>query len=268
MYAAVSLAEYSTGASITRWLGVFDLLSIEIDVLLRVTELSHTASAGMPSSPSAPSTSTTPVLDATLGSYSLSILFRERHADDGDRGSPKKKAASGTKSLPFQDPGTFFSGGAAGSHQRDAVRFVSSLSAYLPRSSEMIKQGSIALSAQEFEGFVLGACAMLSSLGVVMELPAGMHALLSKPKAVLLASRRRTANVDPDLEDGRVVGHVNLEGLCEFDAKIAVGQTLMSLEEFEELVKRAAGKKIVKVGGELVHLGADEVRGHRGGCRV
>jgi len=187
-----------------------------------------------------------------LGSYSLMIFFRQRGRDDRQCSS-SAEAVKGS----FLPPSSFLDGGIS-TFQRDAVRFVSSLRQYLPRSHELIKHGRVILTGEEFEGFILGSCKTLTSLSVDIEMPSGMKKLLSKPKVVGLASRV-PGDDEEFLEDGRVVQHMKLKELCDFDARIAVGDELLTIEEFEKLVTQAKGKKLINVNRQFIHLDANEV---------
>jgi len=104
------------------------------------------------------------------------------------------------------------------------------LSNYLPEIRKLIECESVLLSEKRLILFIDSAAALLTRLGITVNLPKTLAREL-KPRLV----------VKKDSIGGSLVRYLDLDTLQDFKWKIAIGDEIISLEEFEKLVneKRA-----------------------------
>jgi len=107
----------------------------------------------------------------------------------------------------------------------ESLRAPIALSNYLPEIKELFTNKSIALSESRLAAFLDSASSLLTRLGITLNLPKALAREL-KPRLVIKGKT-----------DGSLVKHLDLNSLTEFKWQIAIGEEVMSLQEFEKLVK-------------------------------
>ncbi len=129
----------------------------------------------------------------------------------------------------------------------EASRLLVNFSDTIPEIRDLISQKRIVLTEKRLEELILTQKEIIRDLGIEIVLPKELKNLL-KPKAKIRVSKQNL-NFDSFL---------SLKSLIEFDAKIAIGDKLISKQEFEELVKQ--GRKLVKFRDSFVVLEPDEIK--------
>ncbi|MCL2806115.1 MAG: DEAD/DEAH box helicase [Treponema sp.] len=100
------------------------------------------------------------------------------------------------------------------------------LSNYLPEIKDLFSSSSIALSETRLITFLDSASSLLSRLGIIINLPKSLAKEL-KPRLVIKIKNESTS----------LVKYLDLNALQNFEWQIAIGDEVMSLKEFEKLVK-------------------------------
>jgi len=107
----------------------------------------------------------------------------------------------------------------------EVLRAPIALSNYLPEIKELFSVQSIALSEPRLVSFLDSASSLLSRLGIAINLPKALAKEL-KPRLVIKGKT-----------DSSLVKYLKLDDLQEFEWQVAIGDEVMSLEEFKKLVK-------------------------------
>jgi len=107
----------------------------------------------------------------------------------------------------------------------EVLRAPIALSNYLPEIKELFSAQSIALTETRLVTFLDSASELLSRLGITINLPKALAKEL-KPRLVIKAKT-----------DSSLVKYLDLNALQDFEWQIAIGEEVMSLKEFEKLVK-------------------------------
>jgi len=107
------------------------------------------------------------------------------------------------------------------------------LSAYLPEILELSKKNSVSLSEKRLVDFLDTSSPILSRLGVGIVLPKNLHGEL-KPRLVLRAnSAKKTSKKSTSL-----VSYLDMDSLLSWEWAIAIGDEVVSADEFELLVEQ------------------------------
>ncbi|MCL2175893.1 MAG: DEAD/DEAH box helicase, partial [Treponema sp.] len=107
----------------------------------------------------------------------------------------------------------------------EVLRAPIALSNYLPEIKELFSVQSIALSEPRLVSFLDSASSLLSRLGIAINLPKALAKEL-KPRLVIKGKT-----------DSSLVKYLKLDDLQEFEWQVAIGDEVMSLEDFKKLVK-------------------------------
>ena len=107
----------------------------------------------------------------------------------------------------------------------EILRAPIALSNYLPEIKELFTSASIALSETRLVTFLDSASDLLSRLGITINLPKALAKEL-KPRLVVKGKT-----------DSSLVKYLDLNALQDFEWQIAIGDEVMTLTEFEKLVK-------------------------------
>ena len=107
----------------------------------------------------------------------------------------------------------------------EILRAPIALSNYLPEIKELFSSQSIALSETRLVSFLDSASELLSRLGITINLPKALAKEL-KPRLVVKGKT-----------DSSLVKYLDLNALQNFEWQIAIGDEVMTLTEFEKLVK-------------------------------
>jgi SNF2 family DNA or RNA helicase len=110
----------------------------------------------------------------------------------------------------------------------ELLRVPTALSNYLPEIRELAARPVVELSEVRLVSFLDSAAPLLSRLGITVTLPKALHREL-KPRLVLNAETSAGASL---------VHYLDLNSLLDFEWQVAIGDQVMSLKEFEKLVKQ------------------------------
>ncbi|MDR0403704.1 MAG: DEAD/DEAH box helicase family protein [Treponema sp.] len=109
----------------------------------------------------------------------------------------------------------------------ELLRAPTALSNYLPEIRNLAAKPSVKLSGPRLVSFLDSAAPLLSRLGITVILPRALSREL-KPRLVIKGG----------VSAGSLVHYLDLNSLVEFEWQIAIGDQVMSLGEFEKLVKQ------------------------------
>lgn len=128
------------------------------------------------------------------------------------------------------------------------LRFVSFLQAFLPQIALLLQKEQILLSQEILEEFLLRTATIISNLGVDVILPKELKNLL-KPTLSLKVKNNGSKSLQ---------SFFTLDGMLEYDWQIALGDTLISVSEFEKLVANAG--KLIAFKDNFVIISAEEAK--------
>lgn len=131
----------------------------------------------------------------------------------------------------------------------DVITKLSALVDFLPGLRDYIMDGGrspMRYDSRTFMPFLFKAVPLMRLLGVEVALPKALHQLV-KPKV--------SVKIDRKENDSRT--YVRLDELLSFNWEIALGDVLISPEEFEELMRRS--DQLVKFKGRYVYATAAEL---------
>ncbi|MDR1046495.1 MAG: DEAD/DEAH box helicase [Treponema sp.] len=122
------------------------------------------------------------------------------------------------------------------------------LSNYLPEIRALFTRKTVNLSEERLINFLDDASRLLVKLGIPVILPKALHREL-KPRLVLMTETKKS---------GSLVSYLNLEKLLDWQWQIALGDEVISLKEFESLIKQKKG--IVKFRDAFIRIDPAELR--------
>lgn len=131
----------------------------------------------------------------------------------------------------------------------DIITKLSVLSDYLPElRAYIIREGKrpIVFDSRSVVPFLLKTLPLMRLLGVEVVLPKSLHNLIS-PKI--------SVRIDHKESDGK--SYVRLDELLTFDWEIALGDSLVSVEEFDRIMRRAG--ELVKFKGQYIYVSPEEL---------
>jgi uncharacterized Zn finger protein len=231
VYVPLSLQEQSNGLAAKRWLSVFDLLSVKAEILLRITE-----------------SDTDNTFDMELFLKPESAANRHRKNGSGE----EDHRSSGGKLTPFMDldaggwllPNMYMK---LGTEQAvDTLKFMMALKGYIPEVRTLLQAGSARISAEGFENFILEKAGVLQALGVTYLLPRGIRSVL-RPRLVTHMSRKADAGSSSWRHS-----YMQLTGMMDFEYKVALGDDLVDLAEFEAMVD--SGRRLFRFKESFIQL--------------
>ena len=129
----------------------------------------------------------------------------------------------------------------------EIIKFLSYLVEFLPKLKNLTSEKYTLLTQNEIEEFLLKTANIISNLGVEIVLPKELKNLL-KPKLTL--SAKSTSKTHKSF--------FTLDKMLEYDWQISIGDELLSIEEFEKLVKD--GKELVKFKDNFVVISPNEAK--------
>lgn len=151
--------------------------------------------------------------------------------------------------VPFSD---FFYNADFRSRQLEVVTKMSMLADYLPELRGYIMNNGdrpMTFDTRSFVPFLFKTVPVMRLLGVEVALPKSLHQLIS-PKI--------SVKIDRKEQDGK--SYIRLDELLTFDWEIALGDTIVSVEEFDNVMQRTGelvkfkGRYIYSTPGELEKL--------------
>ncbi|ABX31036.1 Non-specific serine/threonine protein kinase [Petrotoga mobilis SJ95] len=144
----------------------------------------------------------------------------------------------------YQDIKTFFESQEDG--KSEVLKEIVTIAKYAEFFGEFLKKKSskIMVNTQQLSEIMINAMPILKLLNVEILAPKGLQKV-SRPKLVLKAN-----------STGSHVSFLSLSKLIRFNYTVLIGDSEISLEEFEKLAKKSKG--IVKIKENYVFLGANE----------
>ena len=112
------------------------------------------------------------------------------------------------------------------------IAFSFALSSYLPKLTELAVQKSVPLTQDEAAVFLRTGAPLFSRAGIEVVLPKTLQRTL-KPQAVF--------QLKPQKGSGAVQSYLSFEALLQYDRSIMLGDTVISVKAFRELMKRSSG---------------------------
>ena len=128
------------------------------------------------------------------------------------------------------------------------LRFISFLQAFLPQIALLLQKDKILLKQEILEEFLLRTATIISNLGVDVILPKELKNLL-KPKLSLKVKNSGSKSLQ---------SFFTLDGMLEYDWQIAIGDTFVSVSEFEKLLKNAG--ELIAFKDNFVVISAQEAK--------
>ncbi len=128
--------------------------------------------------------------------------------------------------------------------QADVLRDYTLLSEYLPDIAGVIRSKGekiIEFDAERFVPVLLDSLPIISLLGIKVLLPKALERLIRPRPSLKLSSKGTT---------GKNKGLINFNNLLTFDWQVALGEQMVSYQEFQKLVKKMRG--LVKINGQYV----------------
>ena len=129
----------------------------------------------------------------------------------------------------------------------EIIKFLSILNQFLPKIELLIKNSDVELSQKEIEELLLKTSSIITKLGVQIILPKELRNLL-KPKLTL-----KVKSTSKSFQS-----FFSLDGILEYDWQIAIGEELISVSEFEELLK--SGQELLKFKENYLIITPDEAK--------
>jgi superfamily II DNA or RNA helicase len=167
---------------------------------------------------------------ADLPEFTLSMdVLRE--TERGTLRIPLSKAAAGKK-----DENTLA-----------LLRAPTALSNYLPEIASLMVHKKVRLAEKRLAGFLDSAAPLLVRLGIGVNLPKALRNEL-KPRLVLMSKGKNT---------GSLVSYLGLDTLLNWEWQVAVGDRILDLEEFENLIRRK--RDLVRFRDGFVKLNPEEL---------
>jgi len=132
-------------------------------------------------------------------------------------------------------------------NKMEILKFIAFLNSYLPQTTQLLQSDFVELSKSEIEEFLLKTSTIIANLGVDIVLPKELKNLL-RPKLSLKVSSKAK----------NLQSFFDLKSMLEYDWQIAIGDEMISVEEFEKLVE--SGKELIEFKENFVVLSAEEAK--------
>ena len=129
-----------------------------------------------------------------------------------------------------------------------ALQVLTLLSAFIPNLDQYINQGgrrNLTYDNTTFAKFLTEMIPAIRMLGLKVVLPKALQTLL-RPKRSIKVTRREAAK-----------GYLRLDELLDFDWQVAIGDHLITIEEFNGLLTR--GESLVRFKQEFFYINQDEL---------
>lgn len=127
------------------------------------------------------------------------------------------------------------------------LKFIALLEPFLPQITTLLEQPWVQVSHEELEHFLLQTRQTLGNIGVSVMLPKELHGIL-RPKAVVQAAAKKKSNVN----------YFSLADMLDYEWKVAIGEQLVTLEQFEQMV--AQGKELIWHNNTYVRISPQEAK--------
>lgn len=149
--------------------------------------------------------------------------------------------------VQYKDDEYFLNDGLEKLNKMEILKFISFLTSHLPEIKELLNKEKIYIKKGDLEQFLLTTSTIVSNLGIGIVLPKELKNLL-KPKISLKVSSSSKS----------YKSFFTLDSMLEYDWQIAIGDTIISVEEFEKLI--SSGKELVEFRDNFVVISALEAK--------
>ena len=127
------------------------------------------------------------------------------------------------------------------------IKFISFLKEFLPQITTLLDSSSVILKKDVLEEFLLRTSDIISNLGVSIILPKELKNLLKPKLSLNVKSSSKTLK-----------SFFTLDGILEYDWQLAIGDELISLDEFEKLL--SSGKELIEFKDNFVVITPEEAK--------
>ncbi|GHT50058.1 helicase [Spirochaetia bacterium] len=187
--------------------------------------------------------------------YTLTLIennnIKEKYIDNSIRGGIEFKLSMDV----FVDDNKYALCDAVKKTSRiDLLKAPTALSAYLPALKILCDKKSVILSEEKLVSFLDDAAVLLSSLGIKIIFPKTLKSEL-KPRLVLQADKK--SGDSRDKKGDNVVSYLDLPSLLNFNWQISIGDTVLSEDEFNSLLKQKKG--VVKFKNRFLRIDPAEL---------
>ena len=132
-------------------------------------------------------------------------------------------------------------------NKMEILKFISFLTTHLSQIKQLLEVTKVDIKKDELEQFLLKTSTIISNLGIGIVLPKELKNLL-KPKLSLKVSAKSKS----------FQSFFTLDSMLEYDWQIALGDTTISIDEFEKLM--AQGKELIEFKDNFVVISAIEAK--------
>ncbi|MDR2630616.1 MAG: DEAD/DEAH box helicase family protein, partial [Spirochaetaceae bacterium] len=129
----------------------------------------------------------------------------------------------------------------------EVLRAPTALSNYLPELAALTTRNTVALGEDRLSEFLDNAAPLLSRLGIAVVFPKNLHREL-RPRLVLRGEAKKA---------GALVSYLSLDKLLDWQWQVAIGDEVLTPEEFRALVKQK--KAVVKFRDKFIRLDPAEL---------
>ncbi|MDR1029403.1 MAG: DEAD/DEAH box helicase family protein [Treponema sp.] len=171
-------------------------------------------------------------IDFSAWQYRLTLKGASSHEESTGTGNPAFRLSmevlledpQGLKKIPLKDA-------AQETGTIEVLKAPTALSHYLPELGRLSSKTSVRLTEERLLDFLDHASLLLSRLGIEVVFPKNLHREL-KPRLVLNTSAKQA---------GALVNYLGLDSLLNWQWQVAIGDELLTQEEFNALVKQKKG---------------------------
>jgi superfamily II DNA or RNA helicase len=151
-----------------------------------------------------------------------------------------REGPEGTEKIPLKDA-------VKKTGSLEVLRAPTALSNYLPELRTLSTRASVRLQEERLADFLDTAAPLLSRLGINVVFPKNLHREL-KPRLVLAGDAKKA---------GALVSYLDLDKLLDWQWQVAIGDEVLSAEEFRALVKQK--NAVVKFRDKFIRLDPAEL---------
>jgi len=132
-------------------------------------------------------------------------------------------------------------------NKMEILKFISFLTTHISQIKQLLEVEKVDIKKDQLEQFLLKTSTIISNLGIGIVLPKELQNLL-KPKLSLKVSSSSKS----------YKSFFTLDSMLQYDWKIAIGDTMISIEEFEKLMTE--GKELIEFKDNFVVISAIEAK--------
>lgn len=132
-------------------------------------------------------------------------------------------------------------------NKMQVIKFVSFLKEFLPQISLLLDEKSIKITREVLEEFLLRTSTIISNLGVSIILPKELKNLLKPKLALSVKSSNKSLK-----------SFFTLDGMLEYDWQLSIGDELISMEEFAQLL--SSSKELIEFKDNFIVITPEEAK--------